>query len=137
MGRVDGVSRGWRFLVFYLFSGLGALVAHLVFNLDSTIPIVGASGAIAGVMGAYFILFPHAKVFTFIPIFFIPYFVDLPAVLYLAVWFFMQIVSGISSHVAQTGAGVAWWAHIGGFVAGMLMLPFFKDEKRCQDCYKG
>ena len=135
--KVEDVMGSGRFLIFYLFSGLAALVAHMIFNMDSAIPIVGASGAIAGVMGAYFILFPHAKVFTMIPIFIIPFFVDLPAVLYLALWFLMQIVSGVSSHVAQTGAGVAWWAHIGGFVAGVLMLPFFKDEKRCQDCYKG
>jgi membrane associated rhomboid family serine protease len=134
---VEDVMGPVRFAIFYLLSGVAALAAHVIFNMDSTIPIVGASGAIAGIMGAYLLLFPHAKVVTFIPIFFIPYFVDLPAVLYLAVWFMMQLVSGVSSHVSQTGAGVAWWAHIGGFVAGMAMLPFFKDEKRCQDCYKG
>lgn len=126
-----------RFLFFYLLCGLLALLVHMLFNMDSSVPVVGASGAIAGVMGAYFVLYPHARVLTFLPIFFIPYLIELPAVLFLGVWFLIQVLSGLFSSVAsQSGAGVAWWAHAGGFIAGLLLLPLFKDDKRCYYCFE-
>ncbi len=109
------------FLIFYLLSGLAAGAVHIITNPASPIPTVGASGAVAGVMGAYLLLFPHARVVTLIPIFLI-YVTEVPAVLFLGVWFVTQLFSGTWS-LAVAGAqasGVAWWAHIGGFVVGFL-----------------
>jgi len=131
---VEDVMGPFKFLLFYLLSGLGALLVHMMTSSDSVVPVVGASGAIAGVMGAYFFLYPHAKVVTFLPILIIPMIFDLPAVFYLGAWFLTQIVSGLFT--ASGGGGVAWWAHIGGFVAGMLLLRFFRDDSRCYYCYK-
>lgn len=84
-----------RFLVFYLLCGVIANVVHYATNLHSTIPTVGASGAVAGVMGAYFILYPHARLVTVFPLFFLPIFFEVPAVLYLALWFYSQFFSGV------------------------------------------
>lgn len=123
---VEDVMGPVRFVLFYLLCGLLALGAHFVFNHDSAAPVIGASGAIAGVMGAYLLLYPKAKVLTLIPIFIFPYVTELPAVLFLGIWFFLQLLSGVFSHVAAEPGGVAWWAHAGGFVAGMLLLPFFR-----------
>jgi membrane associated rhomboid family serine protease len=110
------------FLLFYLLSGLAAGAVHVVTNAASTVPTVGASGAIAGVMGAYLLLFPHASVVTMVPIFFFLHVVEIPAVFFLGFWFVSQLFSGtLSLAAAGTQAGgVAWWAHIGGFVVGFL-----------------
>jgi membrane associated rhomboid family serine protease len=110
------------FLVFYLLSGLAAGAVHIVTNTSSLIPTVGASGAIAGVMGAYLLLFPHATVVTLVPIFYYLHTVEVSAVFFLGFWFLSQLFSGTLS-LAAAGAqagGVAWWAHIGGFVVGFL-----------------
>lgn len=131
---IEDVMGPVRFVLFYLLCGLAALAAHVMFNTGSTVPVVGASGAIAGVMGAYFLLYPHAQVLTLIPIFFIPYFINLPAVLYLGIWFATQLFSGLST-VGESGAGVAWWAHAGGFLAGLVLLPLFRRRDRCYYCY--
>ncbi len=112
-----------RYLFFYLLCGLAAGVAHVFFNLDSTMPTIGASGAIAGVMGAYFILYPKARIVTLIPIIFIPYFVELPATLFLGIWLFIQFISAALTSV--NAGGIAWWAHIGGFIFGALFLKIF------------
>jgi membrane associated rhomboid family serine protease len=109
-----------RYLIFYLVCGLASGVSHLLLNLNSAVPTIGASGAIAGVMGAYFILYPRSKILTLIPIFFIPYFLEIPAYFFLGLWFILQFISAAGSH-AEAG-GVAWWAHIGGFIFGMLCL---------------
>lgn len=130
---VEDVMGPFRFLLFYLLCGLGALLVHVVTNPESTAPVVGASGAIAGVMGAYFFLYPHARVLTLVPIIIIPFFFEIPAVFYLIVWFLTQVLSGLTD---TGGTGVAWWAHIGGFVAGMLLLRFFRDDSRCYYCYR-
>ncbi len=119
------------FLAFYILSGIVANLSHYLFNADSTIPAIGASGAIAGVMGAYFVMFPFSRVITLIPILFIPYFVEIPAFIYLWVWFFTQIFSGSFSLVSpEAGGGIAWWAHIGGFIGGIALLPFFVRKRR-------
>jgi membrane associated rhomboid family serine protease len=117
----DRMGRG-GFLLFYLLSGLAAGAVHVVTNADSTVPTVGASGAIAGVMGAYLLLFPHSSVVTMVPIFFFLHVVEIPAVFFLGFWFLSQLFSGtLSLAAAGTQAGgVAWWAHIGGFVVGFL-----------------
>lgn len=116
----------FRFLVFYFACGLAAGFVHWFSDPASTIPTVGASGAIAGVLGAYLRWYPGAKVLTLIPIFIYPLFVDLPAVVFLGLWFVSQLFSGAASLGAETAAGgVAWWAHVGGFVAGLLFAGFF------------
>ena len=110
-----------RFAVFYLLSGIASALLHFMLNPLSTVPTIGASGAIAGVMGAYFILYPSSKILTLIPIIIIPWFVEIPAFLFLGFWFIMQFYNATGSSEA---AGIAWWAHVGGFIAGILMVKF-------------
>jgi membrane associated rhomboid family serine protease len=128
----------FKFILFYLLCGVAAGFTHVYTNSSSPVPTVGASGAIAGVMGAYILLFPRSKIKTLIPIFFFIQIVDLPAVLFLGIWFLIQFLSGAIA-LATGGAygDVAWWAHIGGFVVGIvliLIIPRRKDyswfEKR-------
>ncbi|RQD56945.1 rhomboid family intramembrane serine protease [Desulfonatronovibrio magnus] len=133
---IEDVMGPVRFLLFYVLCGAGALTTHILFNFDSPVPVVGASGAIAGVMGAYLLLYPHSRVITVFPIIFIPYIIEIPAVIFLGVWFMIQIVSALWSDVSGAGSGVAWWAHAGGFVVGMVLLPLFKNKKRCYHCYE-
>ena len=109
-----------RYLFFYIICGLASGLSHMLLNLNSNVPTIGASGAIAGVMGAYFILHPRARILTLIPIFFIPYFLEIPASFFLGIWFVLQFLNAAGSQ-GQAG-GVAWWAHIGGFVFGILFL---------------
>lgn len=118
-----------RFLCFYLVAGLISGLAHIYFNPASPVPTVGASGAIAGVMGAYLLMYPTAKIVTFIPVFFIPWFINVPALIYLVFWFVLQIHSALSGQESAVAAGVAWWAHVGGFVFGMISFPFFIKSK--------
>jgi len=109
------------YLVFYLLAGIGAMALQTAFSLDSLTPTVGASGAIAGVMGAYLILHPGALVQVIVlPLFFIPFFV--PAALLILFWFVMQLLGGIAEIGQTTGSGIAWWAHIGGFLAGIVLI---------------
>jgi len=116
----------FRFLVFYLVCGLAAGVLHWITNPASTVPTVGASGAIAGVLGAYLRWFPHARVLTLIPIFIFPWFVDLPALVFLGFWIVSQLFSGVLSlGLPENVGGVAFWAHVGGFGAGMLLAGLF------------
>jgi membrane associated rhomboid family serine protease len=118
------------YVSFYLLCGLAAGLTHYFANPTSTVPTIGASGAIAGVLGAYFRLFPTARIMTLVPILFLPLFFEVPAVVFLGVWFFSQFISGtLSLMSAQYFEGVAWWAHIGGFVAGMLVLPIFVQSQ--------
>lgn len=107
-----------RYLVFYLSCGVAASVVHIMFNLGSDMPTVGASGAIAGILGAYFLLFPKAKVITLVPIFFFITIIKVPALLFLGLWFLIQFLSGSMALGGGAAAGVAWWAHIGGFAVG-------------------
>lgn len=119
----DKLGHG-RFLAFYLLCGLAATVLHIVIDPGSPVPTVGASGAISGVLGAYLLMFPGARVVTVIPILFFLQVAELPALVVLGFWFVIQFFSGIASLGYQTagGGGVAWWAHIGGFVAGLLLV---------------
>ncbi|MBI4184022.1 MAG: rhomboid family intramembrane serine protease [Proteobacteria bacterium] len=111
-----------RFGLFYLACGVLASVAHLLFNLTSLVPTVGASGAIAGVLGAYTIEYPRARVVMLVPLGLIPILWSFPAPLYTGLWFFIQLLSGTAAlQVPQPGAGIAWWAHVGGFLAGLAL----------------
>ena len=127
----DRVGHAW-YLLFYLVCGVAAALFHTLLNASSTIPTVGASGAIAGVMGAYFVLYPRARVLTLVPLFFV-FFVWLPAWIVLGYWFVAQFLSGaatsIASHSSGSG-GIAFWAHVGGFLAGMLLIKLFPARAR-------
>ena len=113
-----------RFIVFYLLCGVAAVFGQVLQNPSSEIPMIGASGAISGVLGAYLILYPRAKVLVLIPLGFFIQLIRLPALWVLGLWFAMQLIS--SALTSSEGGGVAWFAHIGGFVAGMALIPFFK-----------
>lgn len=110
------------YLLFYLVCGVGSGLLHIFFNLHSALPAVGASGAISGVMGAYLILFPRSQILTLVFIFLIP----IPAVIILGGWFVMQFLSAVGTLGATTSGGVAWWAHVGGFLLGMLITTLAK-----------
>ena len=129
MGRV-------RFFIFYTLCGLISGVAQVLAMPNSNIPAIGASGAIAGVLGAYLLLYPRARVRTLVPLIFVYTTVYLPATLVLGGWFLMQFLNGLASLnvVVQTG-GVAWWAHIGGFIAGMALLPIFRQKNYVPPMY--
>ncbi|MDH7599207.1 MAG: rhomboid family intramembrane serine protease [Sedimentisphaerales bacterium] len=129
---VEDRMGGVRFLLFYLATGIVAGLTHWMINPHSTIPTIGASGAIAGVLGAYFLLFPYSTVITLIPILLWPLFIEVPAVVYLFVWFASQVFSGTLAWFAPANAaGVAWWAHVGGFVAGMVLhRPFLPPKNK-------
>lgn len=120
----DSMGRG-GFVAFYLLTGLAAAGAHIASDPGSVVPMVGASGAISGVMGAYLVLFPRARVKTLLVLLVFVTVVDLPAFVYLGYWFLIQLVS--SGTVAS--AGVAFWAHIGGFAAGVLLIPLFRRRR--------
>jgi len=124
-----------KYLIFYILCGVFASLTHFIFNANSTIPAIGASGAISGVMGAYMIMFPTSRIITLIPIFFIPYFIEIPAIIYIGFWFISQFISGtFSIFVGQNAGGIAWWAHIGGFIFGVIMHRFFKNAYS-RECY--
>ena len=112
-----------RYLVFYLLGGITANLMQAWAYPHSTVPAIGASGAIAAVLGAYFLFYPRARVITLVPGFFIPWIVELPAVIYLGIWFLIQLYSGLFALALPAHAsagGIAWWAHIGGFLFGVL-----------------
>lgn len=118
-----------RFFFFYFLCGFVAAGIHIIFNLNSHIPTLGASGAIAGVLGAYILLFPRARIVTLIPLFFLFPLVPLPAVVVLGMWIVLQFFSGIFSIASGFSGGVAWFAHIGGFLTGMLLIKLLPKRK--------
>ena len=121
-----------RFLAFYLICGLAAAAVHVAVDPASPVPTVGASGAISGIMGAYLVLYPHARVKMLIPIIIIPYIVKVRAWVVLIWWFALQVLSGLPQLMAlrpEVSGGVAVWAHVGGFVAGVVLIRFFEDKE--------
>jgi membrane associated rhomboid family serine protease len=120
----DSMTRP-RFIAFYLLCGLSAALAQVLAEPSSPVPMVGASGAISGVMGAYLVLYPTARVFTILPLGFFITTVALPAWVMLIYWMVIQIFGGLSQSVAEEGGGVAFWAHVGGFVAGVVAIKLF------------
>jgi membrane associated rhomboid family serine protease len=121
-----------NFLFIYFLSGFIAAVTHIIMNAGSTVPTIGASGAIAGILGAYLISFPAARITTLIPLFIIFWTVQLPAVLVLGYWFLIQFVAGFQmlNIESATAGGVAWWAHVGGFLAGMILALVLPKRRR-------
>src|SRR5574341_280077 len=119
----DSMGR-FRFVVFYLLTGVAAALAQVVLNPASAVPMVGASGAISGVMGAYIVLYPHVRVFMIVPLGFILTSMAWPAWMMLGYWLLLQFVSGLTV-IGQEGGGVAFWAHFGGFVAGAILVKLF------------
>jgi membrane associated rhomboid family serine protease len=129
---VEDVLGHGKFLLFYLLCGVAAGLVHVMFNAGSRLPTVGASGAIAGVMGAYMVKFPHSRIVTLVPIFFFLTTVEIPASLILVYWFVVQFFSGIGSmgysHLSQ--GGVAWFAHVGGFATGIALIFLLRPRDR-------
>jgi membrane associated rhomboid family serine protease len=121
-----------RYLLFFLLCGIASVFAQTISNPQSAIPMVGASGAISGVLGAYIITYPNARILTLVPIVILFYIIELPAYFFLGFWFLIQLIQGslYSLNSEQmAGGGVAWWAHVGGFAAGVILLQVF----RCKD----
>jgi membrane associated rhomboid family serine protease len=125
----DRMGHG-RYLIFYILAGVIANTVFALVNPTATIPTIGASGSIAGVLGAYLVSYPRARVLTVILIVFFPLIVPIPAVLLLLYWFGLQLLNGLAAlGGAAATSGVAWWAHVGGFVAGMVLLPLFAQRR--------
>jgi membrane associated rhomboid family serine protease len=126
----DRLGHG-RYLAFYLLTGAAAALAHLYADPSSAVPTIGASGAIAGVMGGYLVLYPHSRVITWLPPLFL---VEVPAVLFLGLWFFLQVVSGVGNQLAavpgEAVGGIAFWAHVGGFVVGAVLVKLMARPER-------
>jgi membrane associated rhomboid family serine protease len=120
-----------RYLVFYLACGVLASIAHALFNPTSTVPALGASGAISGVLASFIMMFPLARLVIMIPILFFPFFFEMPAILFAGFWFFTQVTAGVAElFMPEQQAGIAWWAHSGGFVAGLVLTPLLRRSKR-------
>jgi len=123
---VEARMGGMRYLIFYLLSGVAAVLLQTYVLPSSNVPMIGASGAVAGVLGAYLILFPHSRIASLVPILFIFTIIEIPAVIFLLFWFVLQLYSGLFSIQGGGGSGIAWWAHIGGFLFGIIMVFFFR-----------
>ena len=123
---VEARMGGIRYLVFYLLCGVAAGLLQTYVLSSSQQPMIGASGAVAGVLGAYLILFPHSRIASLVPILFIFTIIEIPAVIFLLFWFVSQLYSGLFAIRGGGGSGIAWWAHIGGFLFGILMVFFFR-----------
>jgi membrane associated rhomboid family serine protease len=131
----DRLGHG-TYLAFYLACGVAAALAHVAFNPTSTVPALGASGAIAGLLGCYVRLFPLARLIVLVPIIFIPLFFEVPALVFVVIWFILQVLQGAAEMLMPSaGGGVAWWAHIGGFLAGLLMGPLLHRPQRVYRAY--
>ncbi len=127
---VEGRMGHVRFLLFYLFAGLGAAAAQTLSAPASVVPMVGASGALSGVLGAYMLLFPHSRVLTLVPLLVFLYTVEIPALVFLGIWIGIQILQGTASIGLDMRGGVAWFAHIGGFAVGLLVVALWPGLRR-------
>ncbi len=127
---IEQIIGNINFLVFYIVGGLAAHAAHIFFNIDSTIPTVGASGAISAVLGAYLVMFPSSKIKILVLVIFSSF--RVPALLFLGFWIGQQLISGVAAIGPETadGSGVAWWAHIGGFAFGVLAGFYYRRVER-------
>jgi membrane associated rhomboid family serine protease len=122
---VEGRMGSASFLLFYLICGVGSSVAQMVFSWGSHVPALGASGAISGVLGAYVVFFPTSRILTLVPLFIIWFTARIPALLFIGLWFLIQFISGVGSLGLKNAGGVAWWAHVGGFILGLALARTF------------
>src|SRR6266498_3237563 len=122
---VEARLGGARYLIFYLLSGVAAVLLQTYILPANQVPMIGASGAIAGILGAYLISFPRSRIASLVPILFIFTIVEVPAVIFLIFWFVLQIYSGLFAMQGANASGIAWWAHVGGFIFGLIMVVFF------------
>jgi membrane associated rhomboid family serine protease len=128
---VEGRLGAGRYLGFYFAAGLAAAVATVVMAPASRVPVIGASGAIAGVLGAYFVMYPRGKILTILPLFVFIRVIEIPAVIFLMLWFAVQLWAGLEEGAqAAIGGGVAWWAHVGGFLFGMALGPLLARPEK-------
>lgn len=128
---IEALTGHVRFFFFYLICGLAASVTHVAFDPNSTVPMVGASGAISGVLGAYLVRFPKAKIHVLFFLFIFIQVIRIPAVIVLGFWFIMQLFNGWGALQTESmGGGVAWFAHVGGFIAGIILIFFFEKKGR-------
>jgi membrane associated rhomboid family serine protease len=127
---------GVRYLIFYLLSGVAAVFLQTYLLSTSQDPMIGASGAIAGVLGAYLVSFPRSRIASLVPILFIFTIVEIPAVIFLIFWFLIQVYSGLFVMQGASASGIAWWAHIGGFVFGVITVPFFARRPAYRNRYQ-
>lgn len=128
----------FRYLIFYLLCGISAGFMHSYLNPNSAVPAVGASGAISGVMGAYLILYPQARIITLVPLFFFFAFIRIPAFIFIGLWFIFQLFSGTLSLLIRGAIreGIGWWAHIGGFLSGIGLVFLFKKHRGYHRYYR-
>jgi membrane associated rhomboid family serine protease len=129
---VEDILGHAQYLIFYLLCGVAATMVHILFNMDSRVPTIGASGAIAGVMGAYVVKFPHSRITTLVPVFVFLTTMEIPAYFILLYWFVIQFFSGVGSvgHSHLSQGGVAWFAHVGGFLAGVALILVMRTQER-------
>ncbi len=123
---VEGTFGHVRFAIFYILCGIGAAASQIIVDVNSMVPMIGASGAISGVLAAYMFRYPHARVHTFVFLFFVITTIQIPAFIVIGIWFATQVLSGIGTLAVNTGGGVAWFAHIGGFLTGVLLERIFR-----------
>ena len=120
-----------KYFLFYILCGLIAGLTHFILHRNSVVPAIGASGAISGIMAAYMFMFPKSTIISLVPIFIIPLFLPIPAIIYIGIWFLMQLLSGTTSlMLSDSASGIAFWAHIGGFIGGLLLYRYFDSSKR-------
>lgn len=119
-----------RFLIYYLICGAVSGLTQAFIAPTSPVPAIGASGAIAGVLAAYLVFFPGARVVTFIPLFILPWFVNIPALIFIAIWFLLQFFNGVLALNGSNSGGIAYWAHVGGFLCGLLLVRVFAGRSR-------
>lgn len=137
-GAVEDRMGPVSYLFFYFICGIGSGLAQALFSWGSSLPSIGASGAISGVLGAYVVFFPSSRILTLVPLFVFFFTAQIPAIVFIGLWFAVQFLSGVSSLSARGGAsmgGVAWWAHVGGFVLGALLAKVFEGGRRRADSY--
>lgn len=127
---VEGRVGHIKYLIFYIICGLAAAVFQFMTNTHSVIPMVGASGAISGILGAYITFYPRSRILTLVPVFFFIQLIHIPAAVFILIWFLIQFLSGLGTlNIPKETGGVAFWAHVGGFVAGLILARFF-DRSR-------
>lgn len=120
-----------RYFLFYILCGLTAGITHFILYRNSTVPAIGASGAISGIMAAYMLLFPKSTIISFVPIFIIPLLFPIPAIIFIGIWFIGQLISGTSMlMLSDSATGIAFWAHIGGFLSGLWFYRYFLSARR-------